>query len=108
MRIIKKNDEIPGMRIIEKMAIYKPADGSITEENIRAFVEDYIEGKLKQHFLSYPLLAKHFLWYIVAKITESYEFLDLFAVAWKSARKLVVEFRSLVEKFVYKSNKQLQ
>merc|ERR1712045_752155 len=45
----------PGMRIIklaEDMAKYKPVDGSITEENIRAFVGDYVDGKLKQHLLS--------------------------------------------------------
>merc|ERR1712004_778583 len=39
-----KEDELPGMRIIklaEDMAKYKPVDGSITEENIRAFVGDY-------------------------------------------------------------------
>merc|ERR1712189_175369 len=34
------------------MAKYKPVDGSITEENIRAFVGDYVDGKLKQHLLS--------------------------------------------------------
>jgi len=50
-----KDDELPGMRIIklaEDMAKYKPVDGSITEENIRAFVGDYVDGKLKQHLLS--------------------------------------------------------
>merc|ERR1712141_444464 len=50
-----KEDELPGMRIIklaEDMAKYKPVDGSITEENIRAFVGDYVDGKLKQHLLS--------------------------------------------------------
>merc|ERR1712109_399469 len=50
-----KEDELPGMRIIklaEDMAKYKPADGSITEENIKAFVGDYLEGKLKQHLLT--------------------------------------------------------
>merc|ERR1711875_210686 len=50
-----KEDELPGMRIIklaEDMAKYKPVDGSITEENIRAFVGDFLDGKLKQHLLS--------------------------------------------------------
>merc|ERR1711963_258938 len=45
----------PGMRIIklaEDMAKYKPVDGALTEENIKAFVGDYLEGKLKQHLLS--------------------------------------------------------
>merc|ERR1712209_117115 len=50
-----KDDELPGMRIIklaEDMAKYKPVDGALTEENIKAFVGDYLEGKLKQHLLS--------------------------------------------------------
>lgn len=50
-----KEDELPGMRLIrleEDMAKYKPEDGSLTEENIRAFVKDFMDGKLKQHLLS--------------------------------------------------------
>ena len=50
-----KEDELPGMRIIklaEDMAKYKPVDGSLTEENMKSFVGDYLEGKLKQHLLS--------------------------------------------------------
>ena len=34
------------------MAKYKPVDGSITEESIKSFVGDYLDGKLKQHLLS--------------------------------------------------------
>jgi len=50
-----KEDELPGMRIIklaEDMAKYKPASGSIEEANIKQFVADFLEGKLKQHLLS--------------------------------------------------------
>merc|ERR1712226_982711 len=50
-----KDDELPGMRIIklaEDMAKYKPVDGSLTEESIKSFVGDYLDGKLKQHLLS--------------------------------------------------------
>merc|ERR1739847_232275 len=50
-----KEDELPGMRIIklaEDMAKYKPVDGSLTEESIKSFVGDYLDGKLKQHLLS--------------------------------------------------------
>ena len=50
-----KEDEIPGMRLIklaEDMAKYKPEDNSITDANIRSFVKDFLEGKLKQHLLS--------------------------------------------------------
>jgi protein disulfide-isomerase A1 len=50
-----KDDELPGMRLIklaEDMAKYKPEDASLTEENIRKFVADFQDGKLKQHLLS--------------------------------------------------------
>ena len=50
-----KEDELPGMRIIkleEDMAKYKPADGSLSDANIRSFVSDFQAGKLKQHLLS--------------------------------------------------------
>jgi len=50
-----KEDEIPGMRLIklaEDMAKYKPEDNSITDANIRSFVKDFLDGKLKQHLLS--------------------------------------------------------
>ena len=50
-----KEDEIPGMRLIklaEDMAKYKPENGALDEANIRSFVSDFLEGKLKQHLLS--------------------------------------------------------
>jgi len=50
-----KEDEIPGMRLIklaEDMAKYKPETTGLDEANIRAFVSDFLEGKLKQHLLS--------------------------------------------------------
>jgi len=50
-----KEDEIPGMRLIklaEDMAKYKPETAGLDEANIRAFVSDFLEGKLKQHLLS--------------------------------------------------------
>ena len=50
-----KEDEVPGMRLIklaEDMAKYKPEDSSITDSNIRSFVEEFLADKLKQHLLS--------------------------------------------------------
>ena len=49
-----KEDELPGMRIIklaEDMAKYKPESGSLDEDNVRGFVQAYLDGKLKQHCL---------------------------------------------------------
>jgi len=48
-------DEVPGMRLIrleEDMAKYKPESGALEEANVRKFVSDFLDGKLKQHLLS--------------------------------------------------------
>lgn len=50
-----KEDEVPGMRLIrleEDMAKYKPESGALEEANVRKFVQDFLDGKLKQHLLS--------------------------------------------------------
>merc|ERR1719216_766694 len=55
-----KEDEIPGMRLIklaEDMAKYKPETAGLDEANIRAFVSDFLEGKLKQHLMSEEIPA---------------------------------------------------
>merc|ERR1712018_813066 len=50
-----KEDELPGMRIIklaEDMAKFQPPSNSLDEANIRSFVSEFLEGKLKPHLLS--------------------------------------------------------
>ncbi len=50
-----KEEELPGMRLIkleEDMAKYKPEDGTLSKDNVKSFVEDFLAGKLKQHLLS--------------------------------------------------------
>jgi protein disulfide-isomerase A1 len=50
-----KEDEVPGMRLIrleEDMAKYKPESAELEEANVRKFVQDFLDGKLKQHLLS--------------------------------------------------------
>lgn len=45
-----KKDEIPAMRLIrleEDMAKYKPQKPELTKDNIKSFVQDFIDGKLK-------------------------------------------------------------
>jgi hypothetical protein len=45
-----KKDEIPAMRLIrleEDMAKYKPQNPELSKDNIKAFVQDFIDGKLK-------------------------------------------------------------
>merc|ERR1711970_1131756 len=50
-----KDDELPTFRAIklgEDMAKYKPADDAIESANIKTFVADFLEGKLKQHLMT--------------------------------------------------------
>ena len=50
--------QVPGLRIIkleEDMAKYKPDSYEITEENLIATVDKFLDGKLKQHLLSQDL-----------------------------------------------------
>lgn len=45
-----KKEEVPDMRLIkleEDMAKYKPPVPGLDAENIKSFVTDFIEGKLK-------------------------------------------------------------
>lgn len=53
-----KKEEIPSMRIIkleEDMAKFKPEKDDLGAENIEAFVQKFLDGKLKQHLLSQEL-----------------------------------------------------
>jgi protein disulfide-isomerase A1 len=45
-----KKDEAPAMRLIrleEDMAKYKPEKPELSKDNIKSFVQDFIDGKLK-------------------------------------------------------------
>jgi len=50
-----KKEEVPAMRIIqlqEDMAKFKPEKNDLSADNIKAFVQSFLDGKLKQHLLS--------------------------------------------------------
>lgn len=53
-----KKEEVPSMRLIrleDDMAKYKPKAAELSPENIKTFVQDFLDGKLKQHLLSQDL-----------------------------------------------------
>jgi len=53
-----KKSDVPAMRLIkleDEMTKYKPDQPEITTDNVRNFVQTFIEGKLKQHLLSQDL-----------------------------------------------------
>ncbi|KAF7266518.1 protein disulfide isomerase [Rhynchophorus ferrugineus] len=53
-----KKTDVPTVRLIkleEDMAKYKPESEELTAENLQKFVQDYLDGKLKQHLLSQDL-----------------------------------------------------
>lgn len=53
-----EKEEVPSMRLIrleEDMAKYKPENSELSPENIKSFVQLYVDGKLKQHLLSQKL-----------------------------------------------------
>lgn len=50
-----KKEEVPAARLIkleEDMAKYKPETEELTADNLKAFVESFLAGDLKQHLLS--------------------------------------------------------
>lgn len=53
-----KKEEVPAARLIkleEDMAKYKPENLELTAENIKNFVQDFLDGKLKQSLLAQDL-----------------------------------------------------
>lgn len=53
-----KKEQVPAIRLIkleDDMAKYKPVSDDITSEVVEEFVQDFLAGKLKQHYLSQDL-----------------------------------------------------
>lgn len=107
-----KEDELPGMRIIklaEDMAKFQPASNSLDEANIRSFVSEFLEGKLKPHLLSEEipedwdakpvkvLVGKNFEQ--VAKDTAKHVLVEFYAPWCGHCKQLVPIWDKLGEKF---------
>lgn len=85
-----KEEELPGLRIIkleEDMAKYKPESNAITEDNIRAFVKDFMDGKLKQHLLSEDIPEDWDKEYVKVLVGKNFE-----SVAFDKKKDVLVEF----------------
>nr|CAI5843949.1 unnamed protein product [Callosobruchus analis] len=55
---LKKKEEVPTVRLIrleEEMDKYKPDTNDLSAESLKQFVQDFLDGKLKQHLLSQDL-----------------------------------------------------
>lgn len=107
-----KEEELPGMRLIkleEDMAKFKPESNALTEDNIRSFVKDFMDGKLAQHLLSEDvpedwdkeavkvLVGKNFK--TVAMDTEKHVLVEFYAPWCGHCKKLVPIYDKLGEKF---------
>ncbi|XP_026470760.1 protein disulfide-isomerase-like [Ctenocephalides felis] len=91
-RILKyfgmKKEDVPAMRILElDMAEYKPAAPYHSTENIKEFVESFIEGKLKQHLTSQDLPEDCYK--SPVKVLDSSNFDEL---AFNSGKDILVPF----------------
>ncbi|KAF0763622.1 protein disulfide-isomerase [Aphis craccivora] len=85
-----KKNEVPSMRAIkleDDMTKFKPESPELTGENVKKFVSDFIEGKVKQHLLSEELPEdwnKTPVWTLTATNFDS--------VALDSTKNVLVEF----------------
>lgn len=58
-----KENEIPTMRIfrMEDLTKFKPNNSDLSSENVKSFVQDFLDDKLKKHLLSADLPGKSLL-----------------------------------------------
>jgi len=85
-----RKEETPAARLIkleEDMAKYKPDSEDLTADNLKQFVQDFLDGKLKQHLLSQAVpddWNKQPVYVLVASNFDS--------VALDPAKDVLVEF----------------
>lgn len=85
-----KKEEVPDMRLIrleEDMAKYKPSVAGLEAENIKSFVTDFIEGKLKQHLLSQDLPSDWDSQPVKVLVASNFD-----SVAFDKTKDVLVEF----------------
>jgi len=85
-----KKEDIPGLRLIHleaEMAKYRPQSQEITTDNMRQFVQDYLDGKLKQHLLSQDLPADWDATPVKVLVSSNFD-----EVAFDKSKDVLVEF----------------
>ncbi|XP_050301421.1 protein disulfide-isomerase [Anthonomus grandis grandis] len=85
-----KADEAPAARLIkleEDMAKYKPESAELTAENLQKFVQDFLDGKLKQHLLSQEIPEDWDKQPVKVLVAENFN-----AVAFDTNKDVLVEF----------------
>ncbi|XP_022246039.1 protein disulfide-isomerase 2-like isoform X2 [Limulus polyphemus] len=110
-----KKEDMPEMRIIQlkdEVSKFKPETKEISLENIRSFVQDVLDGKLKEHLLSQDVPEdwdKHAVKVLVSKNFESVVFdkskdvlVEFYAPWCGHCQELVPIYKELGEK--YKEN----
>lgn len=85
-----KKEEVPAMRLIrleEDMAKYKPENNDLSPESMAAFVQAYVDGKLKQHLLSQDLPEDWDKTPVKTLVASNFD-----AVALDATKDVLVEF----------------
>lgn len=85
-----RKDEVPSMRIIkleEDMAKFRPENDDLAADNLQAFVQKFIDGKLKQHLLSQDLPEDWDKAPVKVLVSSNFD-----EVAFNSGKDVLVEF----------------
>lgn len=94
-----KKEEVPAMRIIqlqEDMAKFKPDTNDLTASNIEAFVQKFLDGKLKQHLLTQELPEDWDKTSVKTLVASNFD-----EVAMDKSKDVFVEFYAPWCKFTY-------